>query len=84
MEEWVRYCINPQCQRPIRACNGSVIASDMLDAIEGKREMKQVRELCGKCVFALSLIPEEKRTVAFQKLLQENPYPKPFELLEAQ
>jgi hypothetical protein len=81
MSEWVRYCINPQCQREIRACNGAVIASDILEAIEGRRGIKQIRELCGRCVLALTLMPEEENIVNFEMLLRDNPYPKPPELL---
>lgn len=47
----VRYCINPLCKREIRACNGFVVARDVLLAYENKLRWDQVRELCGVCVF---------------------------------
>jgi len=82
MLEWVRYCINPQCGREIRVCNGGVIASDMLEAMDGKRAPKQIRELCGRCVLALTLMPEEENISTFKALLRDNPYPKSPELIE--
>ena len=51
MSEITRRCINPKCSRVIEACNGFVVARDVLLATEGKLRWDQVRELCGVCVF---------------------------------
>lgn len=48
--EWrIRNCANPECRRPIEACNGFVKAGDINEAIDGTRPWREVRELCGKC-----------------------------------
>lgn len=51
MSEFVRKCINPECNREIRACNGFVVARDAVLAYGGKLRWDQVRELCGVCIF---------------------------------
>lgn len=45
----MRNCVNPECGRPIEACNGFVKAGDINEAISGTRRWRDVRELCGKC-----------------------------------
>ncbi len=87
MYEWVRHCIG--CKREIRACNGYVIARDIVDAfIEGTRAPEQIRELCGLCGMALTTKPSgeersyEEYMEALEGILNENPFPLPRELRE--
>ena len=36
------------CGNEISACMGYVVAGDFLEFVEGRRDKKDVRELCGK------------------------------------
>ncbi len=52
----MRNCTNPECRRPIDACNGFVKAGDINEAIAGTRPWREVRELCGKCGFYIACL----------------------------
>ena len=39
-----------KCREPISACMGYVKAGDFLEFLIGKRDGKNIRETCGKCV----------------------------------
>ena len=66
-----RSCINPACTRVFSECNGFVIARDVLEHYEGRREAKHIRERCGACVLFFETRPEQ-----FEAMLRENPFPK--------
>ncbi len=42
----------------ITACMGTVIAGDWLENMEGKRDTRDIRELCGRCATKLIFICE--------------------------
>ena len=89
MKEWVRHCINPLCSQELRACNGFVIARDIVEYFEGKRSPQHVREICARCSSLLSTKPSredrsyEEFIEALESLLGPNPIPLPHELREA-
>jgi hypothetical protein len=68
----IRYCINDECRRPITVCNGYIVARDMVEHNEGRREAKHIREFCGSCVFRYFW---EGITPLFKMILQKNPIP---------
>ena len=47
----IRKCVRCGCD--IHCCFGFVKNSDFAELLEGKRVKKDVRELCGKCVFII-------------------------------
>ena len=51
---WIgRNCM--RCHMPIFECMGSVLARDLIAAMDGKIPYIMVREHCGKCAMKLSL-----------------------------
>lgn len=63
----MRKCANPRCQREIKRCFGFVIARDVIMATIGNMGWKNVRELCGRCVFRLEQSPQ-----LFENILGSN------------
>ncbi len=45
----MRNCSNPLCRAPITACFGTVKAGDFDEAMQSKRRVQHVRDLCPKC-----------------------------------
>ena len=69
----IRYCINPECHRPIASCNGFVAARDILEHHEGKREARHIREFCGRCGVLIYFL--EHPFAWIETILQNNPLP---------
>lgn len=43
-----RKCVD--CGREISLCNGFVMSNHFVEMLEGKRDVKDVGEICGRCV----------------------------------
>jgi len=64
----MRLCSNPRCRAEIFGCMGTCKAGDILEWNEGKREQRDVRELCEKCavqVIAISEVGDAMRLAFF-------------------
>jgi hypothetical protein len=64
-----RCCANANCRRPITGCFGYTLGRDFLELLEGR--LRRVRELCGRCVEAASLLPQHLK----ERFLDDLPQP---------